>query len=98
MDSVMVTGRMAPEKKERGNSVLIRAGMNPSQAINLMYDRLAADQSAAFLKPAGERPTKADWARAAHVVDSISEPHASRFDGMTRAQIKAERLRKRGLL
>ncbi len=98
MDTSMVTGRMDAQKKERGNEVLSREGMNASQAINLMYDRLVSGQSAAFLAPESQRPTKAAWERAASVVDSISKPCTSRFDGMTRSEIKADRLRGRGLL
>lgn len=97
-EAAMVTGRMSPEKKTRGNDVLREAGMNASQAINLMYDRLLQDQNVDFLVRSTDRPSKADWARAAHVVDSISQPHPSRFDEMSRVDIKRERLRSRGLM
>lgn len=98
MDTAMVTGRMAADKKQRGNAVLGRNGINSSQAINLMYDRLLADQNADFLTPEKSRPTQAEWARAAHIVDGISKSTASRFDSMTRAEIKVDRLRSRGLM
>ena len=40
METAMVTGRMTPQKKEAGNAILKRAGLNASQAINRLYDRL----------------------------------------------------------
>lgn len=98
METSMVTGRIDAQKKERGNEVLSREGMNASQAINLMYDRLVSGQSAAFLAAESQRPTKAAWERAARVVDSIAKPCTSRLDEMTRSELKAERLRGRGLL
>jgi antitoxin component of RelBE/YafQ-DinJ toxin-antitoxin module len=98
MGAAMVTGRMDADKKERGNRILSRDGMTASQAINLMYDRLLSDQSTAFLSPESERPSQAAWARAAYAVDSISEPQISRFNDMSRAEIKVDRLRSRGLM
>lgn len=98
MEEAMVTGRMAKSKKERGNAVLAQSGMNASRAINLMYERLIEDQNADFLNEDSARQSQADWSRAASVVDGISVAHVSRFDQMSRAQIKEERLRARGLL
>ena len=98
MEEAMVTGRMAKEKKDRGNAVLAQDGMNASRAINLMYERLIEEQSSKFLQEEPDRPSKANWSRAASVVDSMMVAHASRFDGMSRADIKADRLRARGLL
>ena len=36
----MVTGRMPERKKQQGLRVLKRDGMNASQAVNLLFDRL----------------------------------------------------------
>lgn len=98
MGMTMVIARMDAEKIERGNRVLAREGLTASEAINLMYDRLIADQSAAFLIPEGEEPARQTGAWQTDVVDAISEPCTSRFDDMSRAEIKADRLRSRGLL
>lgn len=46
----MVTGRMTPQKKEAGNVILKRAGLNASQAINRLYDRLVEERDATFIQ------------------------------------------------
>ena len=38
METAMVTGRMTPQKKEAGNAILKRAGLNASQAINRLHE------------------------------------------------------------
>ena len=98
MEESEVTAYLPKDKKERGDAVLARAGLSASQAINLMYDRLIEDQSAAFLRERTDRPSRADWQRAATIVDSVSSAHVSRFDVMPRAGIKADRLPARGLM
>ena len=50
MDEAMVTGRMSVEKKTAGAEVLARAGMNASQAVNMLYDRLVEEQDVSFLE------------------------------------------------
>lgn len=100
MESAMVTGRMSPQKKEAGNAVLKRAGLNASQAINRVYDRLIEERDAAFLEE--EERTLSDpvrWKLAAEYVDSLVLGHSepTRFDNMTKAEIKMDRLRARGL-
>lgn len=94
----MVTGRVPKEKKAAGNLVLQRAGMNASQAVNRMYDRLIEDQGTAFLESGSGQHTEAEWRAAVHLVDSIPSKRSSRFDDMSRSEIKAARLRARGLL
>ena len=98
MSDSMVTGRMPADKKEAGNAILKRAGLNPSQAINLLYSRIIEEQSAAFLVESSETPSAVAWEAAASFVDSLSQPRASRFDAMTKAQIKRERLAAKGLM
>lgn len=51
----MVTGRMPERKKQQGLRVLKRDGMNASQAVNLLFDRLIEEGSADFLLQDGER-------------------------------------------
>ena len=96
MEDAMVTGRMTPEKKAAGAKVLAKAGLNASQAINLMYDRLEEEQNAEFL--VHRKPTRREWESAAKLIDSLSSPMPieTRFDNMTRGQIKLERARSKG--
>lgn len=95
MADAMVTGRIPEEKKRRATSILKREGMNASQAINLLFDRVIADGSAAFLS--GATPDRTARCRAAaQFVDAIPRSRTTRFDDMTKAQIKMERLKDRG--
>ena len=98
MEDAMVTGRMSAEKKAAGSKVLARAGLNASQAVNLLYDRLEEEQSADFLTH--RKPEKREWESAAKLIDALVPPMPinSRFDNMTRGQIKLERAKSRGLV
>ena len=98
MADAMVTGRMTAHKKSKGNLVLSRMGISASEAINLLYDRLIADQDISCLMPQPPAPSKLDWERAFALVDSISKPARSRFDTMSPSEIKADRLKSRGVL
>lgn len=96
MADAMVTGRMPEEKKADGVRILQREGLSASQAINLMFDKVIEGQSAAFLAaPSSDR--RAAWSAAAAFVDSIPKKRMTRFDDMSRAEAKMERLRARGL-
>ena len=96
MPTSMVTGRMDDYKKERGAQVL---GLTASQAINLMYDRIISEQDATFLLPNAQATPPVERIQvAAQFVDSLSHKTSSRFDDMTKAQIRAERLASRGLM
>lgn len=97
MGDVMVTGRMTAEKKERGNRVLAKAGLNASQAINLLYDRLDNDKSADFLTTGTEASHK-DWVAAAAFVDQLSSPMKTRFDDMSKREVRNARLKARGMI
>ena len=96
MDDVMVTGRMSPEKKAAGTRVLEKAGLNASQAVNLLYDKLAEEQSADFL--VHSKPEPREWESAAKLIDYLggSVPIHTRFDSMTRGEIKLERAKSKG--
>lgn len=98
MDEAMVTGRMDREKKIRGGRVLERSGLTASHAINLLYDRLIEEGSADFLSGRGASTSTFAWQNATRFVDSLSERRPSRFDDMTKAEIRADRLKSRGLL
>ena len=98
MEDAMVTGRMSAAKKAAGAKVLARAGLNASQAINLLYDKLEEEQSADFL--IRKQPEPREWESAAKFIDALASPTPvqTRFDSMTRAQIKLDRARVRGLV
>ena len=97
MNEAMVTGRMGADKKARGGRILQKSGLSASQIINLLYDRLISEGNADFLMD--ERPRdNAAWESAARFVDSLSVRQETRFDDMTKAQIRVERLKSRGLM
>lgn len=96
MSSVMVTGRMDSRKKQRGLAILEREGSNASQAINRMFDRIIESNSAEFLFE--EKDASESLRAAASFVDSLSEKRASRFDSMSKEEIKQERLSSRGAI
>ena len=98
MEDAMVTGRMSAEKKKAGSKVLAKAGLNASQAINLLYDKLEEEQNADFL--IHRKPEQHEWESAAKFLDALASPIAieTRFDNMTRGQIKLERARAKGWL
>ena len=95
MPDVMVTGRMTAEKKAAGNRVLEQLGLNPSQAINLLYDKLIAEGDADFLgvdRPAVSREALTD---AYSFIQSMTLPATDMFDGMTKGEIALARYRDR---
>ncbi len=98
MTDAMVTARMPMSKKEKGNSVLKRAGLTASEAINLLYDRLIEEQDASFVEPEPRRPTEAEWKEAFAFIDSIPKLPRSEFADMTLKEAKLHRLRSKGLL
>ena len=98
MDDAMVTGRMSAEKKAAGNRVLEKRGLNASQAVNLLYDRLTEEQNAEFLE--AEAPSELQWKLASELVDSLAAKefvHTS-FDDMTRGEIAYARAVARGVV
>lgn len=99
MSEAMVTGRMSEQKKLAGNRILAREHMKPSQAINLMYQRLIDEKSARFLKEdASAALDPARFREALSFVDSLSIPRTSDFDLRTDAEIKSHRLAAKGLM
>lgn len=98
MSDAMVTGRMPEQKKRQGMRALQRSGLNVSQAVNLMFDRLIEEGNADFLLQDGLKPAAERWASAASFVDSLSCKRATRFDDMTKAEIKLDRLAAKGLV
>ena len=96
MDDAMVTGRMSAEKKAAGNRVLEKKGLNASQAVNLLYDRLTEEQSTEFLE--SDAPSELQWKLASELVDGLNMEVEERFFNMTRGQIKLERAKVRGVV
>ena len=88
---VMVTGRMTAEKKAAGNRVLESLGLTSSQAINMLYERLIADEDAAFLGYERPRATEVQVLDALEFIRGMSLPPTSMFDGMTKGEIKLMR-------
>lgn len=88
---------MPHDKKAQGSRILQREGLNASQTINLLYDRLIREGNAAFL-PKPPLPQKGTWGNAVQFVDSLSRERAMRFDNMSEAEIRADRLKERGLM
>ena len=99
MGDSMVTGRMSDSKKKAAARILQRQGLNASQAINLMFDKIIKEGSAAFLREEKSREdSELSWSSAAQFVDSLSSERKTRFDGMSKAEIRMDRLRARGLV
>lgn len=97
MGDSMVTARMQANKKRKGALVLAREGLSASQAINLMYDKMIEEGGAAFLQ-CDKSPDEAKWAAAGSFVDGLTSKRSSRFDDMTKAEARMERLRSKGLV
>lgn len=98
MADSMVTGRMSEEKKKRALRVLKRNGLNASQAVNLLFDRIIEEGNVDFLVDDADALQEDRWKVAAHFVDGISKKKHSRFDGMSKRDIKLDRLASRGLV
>ena len=96
MDDAMVTARMSAEKKAAGARVLEAAGLNASQAINLLYDKLEEEQNADFLLH--RKPAPQEWESAKKFLDALHMPINPRFDNMTRGEIKLARAKARGVI
>ncbi len=94
MDDAMVTGRISAEKKAAGTKVLAKAGLNTSQAINLLFDKLAEEQNVDFL--VHRKPDAHEWESAAKFIDSLHTSVDPRFENMSRGEIKLERAKAKG--
>lgn len=97
MDDAKTTDKMQQNKKILDAKILKTNGLNASQAINLLYDRIIKEGNASFLTDENATSEEDAWKNAARFVDSLSSPKQSRFDSMSKAEIRMERLRKRGL-
>lgn len=99
MSDAMATGRMSQAKKDAAFEILSKQGLNHSQAINLLYDKIIQEGSADFLLPHKEHVTASDIKSAASILSQlIIKPTADRFHSMTIKEAKIDRLANRGLL
>ena len=98
MDDVMVTARMSKQRKAEGNRVLAKAGLNASQAINLLFDRLVQEQDVSFLEAPSGIASQAAWDDAASFVDSLLLPSSDFPVPEDKGSIKVARLKARGLM
>lgn len=98
MADSMVTGRVDERKKQQALRVLKRNGLNASQAINLLFDKVIEEGSADFLLDDRGATSQDRWQAAAHFVDGLSRKKQTRFDDMSKRDIKLERLAARGLV
>lgn len=96
MDDAMVTGRISATKKAAGVKVLSKAGLNASQAINLLFDKLEEEQNADFLLH--RKPEPREWESAAKFLDSLHMTIDPRFERMERGEVKLERAKSKGWL
>lgn len=100
MADAMVTARMSPEKKEAGNHILEQLGTNASQAVNRLYDYVIEKRELPFPESKKRRRyAQKEIVEAIAWLDSIPTlPENNRYTTMTDDEIRAERLKSRGLL
>ncbi len=85
-DSYLDSGVVFPPFKTHYTVLGIRAAAWPMTLASLLTSEDASHS------------TSEDWAKAAAFVDSISEKRSTRFDDMSKAEIRVDRLRSRGLM
>ena len=101
MVEATVTSRIPASTKNKVQKILKRNGTNSSKVINALFERIVEEGNIAFLsKDAQEKQVMIDenFERAVAFVDSIPQPRTSKFDNMTHAEIKLQRLKDRGLI
>ena len=94
----MVTARMDEAKKKQAARILKREGLNASAAINMMYDRLIEDGNADFMRKEPRKITPEEWKSAAEFIRSIPIKRPTKFDNMTKGEIKLAKARSRGII
>ena len=65
---------------------------------SVLYDRILEDGDASCISKQEATPSVYLWKNAAEFVDSIPVKRETRFDNMTDAEIRVERLHSRGLM
>lgn len=98
MTDTVVIGHVSEQKKQQGIRALQRSGLDASQAVNLMFDRLIEEGSADFLLQDGSQSAAERRRLAISFIDGLSEKRSSRFDNMTAAETSFDRLITKGLM
>ena len=100
MADAMVTARMTQDKKDAANRILEQLGVNPSQAINRLYDYVLEHGRLPFPDEHGNQSrTEEQIAGAIAWADGLRMDGSSgRFDSMTLKEVKRQRLIAKGLV
>ena len=101
MVEATVTSRMPASTKSKVQQILKRNGTNSSKVINALFDRIIDEGGIAFLATSAHEKQalkEQNLQRAVEFVDSVPVARTSEFDNMTHAQVKARRLKSRGLM
>ena len=101
MNDATVTSRMPATKKMQVQEILERNGTNPSRVINAVFDRITKEEGISFLAETKKEKgmfKKENLVRSIEFVDSIPIEKKSKFDAMSKNDIKMQRLKDRGLL
>ncbi len=96
-----VTSRMPASTKDKAQIILKRNGTNSSKVINTLFERIIEEGNIAFLtdnKDEKQTLQEENLKRAIEFADSIPVDRVSKFDCMTKSEVKARRLADRGLL
>lgn len=98
MISSTISVRMDTTKKNRGNSILKRRGVTPSQCINRLYDLMIEKDDLLW-----DNSEKSVFSMSANEIDEAQKfisqiPRKSRFSTMTDSEIRQERLMNRGMM
>ena len=101
MNEATVTSRMPAATKAAAQKIFEQSGTNASKMIYAFFERVIEEGSVSFLyadELDKEVLEQENLNRAIAFVDSIPEERNCRFDGMTKSEIKMQRLKDRGLL
>lgn len=91
MAESMVTGRMSSAKKAEGNRILREAGLNSSQAINMLYDRIVEERDVSFLIGEKRPASNESVQNAVIAIRGLKLGYSSDYATMTRGQVKLDR-------
>ena len=101
MIEATVTSRVPASTKKQVQGILKRNGTNSSKVINSLFNRIAKEGNISFLSNMQEEKEalkKQNLERAVTFIDSIPIERKNQFAEMSDSEIKAQRLKDRGLL
>jgi antitoxin component of RelBE/YafQ-DinJ toxin-antitoxin module len=96
MTDAMVTARMPQSKKDAGNLVLRKLGLNASQAVNELYDYLLETHTWPLATQKKSEINAAQLTDALAFVDSIARVPKDSFIDLDYDQAKKQRLIEKG--